>query len=195
MNMTTLTTAGATICLCAALAAAPGQQPTTPAGTPPPQPQTQAPATPQTQRVTPPASTTVSMTLTGCLYRERDVPGRSPNIVEKAGVLEDYIVADARMTGQGSPAPGAAAGTSGRMYKVEGIPDEQLKALVGKRVEIVGRPDANDEEGPSGVARPDRNPVSRDTVDLSDFQGTSIKEVSGGTACAATPAPAPVAPR
>jgi hypothetical protein len=193
MKTTIITTAGATICLCAALAAAPNQQSTTPAQTPPPQPQTQAPGTAQTQRVTP--APTAAMTLTGCLYRERDVPGRSPNIVEKAGVLEDYIVADARLTGQAAPAPGAAAGTSGRMYKVEGIPDERLKALVGKRVEITGRTDANDEEGPSGVARPDNNPVSRDTIDLSDFQGTSIKEVSGGTACAATPAPAPVAPR
>jgi hypothetical protein len=37
-------------------------------------------------------------TFTGCLYHEDAIPGRSPNVAEKAGVLEDYILADATMS-------------------------------------------------------------------------------------------------
>ncbi len=36
-------------------------------------------------------------TLTGCLYREDQIPGRKPNVAEKAGVMEDYILAGATM--------------------------------------------------------------------------------------------------
>ena len=131
--------------------------------------------------------------LTGCLYNEKDVPGRTPNIAEKAGVLEDYIIADARPAGQGSSTPGPQPGTGGRMYKVEGIPDTQLKALVGKRVEVSGRIDADDEGRTAGTATQDRNPVSPDKIDLDEFEATSIREVAGGTACAAKPAAVPAA--
>jgi hypothetical protein len=187
---TTIITIGAATCLCAVLGAAPGQAPTTPAGTPPAQPQTSAPAAP-VQRPAP--ATQPAVMLAGCLYRESDVPGRTPNVAEKAGVLEDYIIADARVVGAGSSTPGPQAGTGGRMYKVEGIPDTQLRALVGKRVEVSGRVDDDDEGPAAGLAQPDRNPVSRDTIDLSEFEATSIREVAGSTACAAKPAAVPPA--
>ena len=131
--------------------------------------------------------------LSGCLYQEADVPGRKPNLAEKAGVLEDYIIADARVVGQGSSTPGPQAGTGGRMYKVEGIPDSQLKAHVGKRVEVSGRIDSDDAGSDAGRATPDRNPLSRDTIDIAEFEATSIREVAGGTACAAKPAAVPAA--
>jgi len=176
--MKTLTiAAGVAVSLCVALNASPGQDPATP-------PQTSAPAQP-TQRVMP--NPAPAMSLTGCLYRERDIPGWTTNVPEKAGVLEAYIVADARIVGQGSSAPGLVAGTGGRTYKVEDIPDEQLRALVGKRVEVAGRIETDDEDG----ARPDRNPVSRDLIDFSDFVASSIREVAGGTACSAKPAAVP----
>jgi hypothetical protein len=55
-----------------------------------------------------------TVTLTGCLYREEQVPGRTPNIAESAGILEDYILADATMPDtQTGPGGGAAVGTSG----------------------------------------------------------------------------------
>jgi hypothetical protein len=63
------------------------------------------------------------------------------------------------------------------MYNVEGLPDGQLKALVGKRVEVSGRIDADDA-------------ASRGTIDLSEFKATSIREVAGGTACVVKPATA-----
>ena len=108
------------------------------------QPQSQ----PTTQQM--PASSQPSTTLTGCVYSEKDVPGRSPNIAERAGVLEDYILAEVtpkQAEGASSTATPGAAGTSGTvkpgaMYKLELVGDDKLKTLVGKRVEVTGRIDA-----------------------------------------------------
>ena len=86
-----------------------------------------------------------TVTLAGCLYREEQVAGRTPNIAERAGILEDYILADATIANpQGKPSSGAATGTSGLIpatgstYKVENLPDDRLKAVLGKRVESLG---------------------------------------------------------
>lgn len=151
-------------------------------------PPAQAPQTP---------STTVkpTTTLVGCLYREDQVPGRKPNVAEKAGILEDYILADASVKDT-SKEPGATAGTTGTtgappatgsIYKVEGPADESLKALVGKKVEVTGRIDP--ERGPVGTAgqpQPDRG-LGPDAINLPEFKATSIQEIAG--TCPATPAP------
>ena len=158
-----------------------GQQP--PAGQPPT----------TTQKPTPPSAeaTQATTTLVGCLYREEQIPGRKPNVVEKAGILEDFVLADATIAGAKSPggaAPGPI-GTSGKtpstgsLYKVDGPPDEQLKALVGKRVEVTGRIDP---EGgsPTGGPTADKGP-GPDDINLPDIQASSIREVAG--TCPATP--------
>jgi hypothetical protein len=145
---------------------------------------------PQTPRTpTPTTGTTVqpTTTLAGCLYREEQVPGRKPNVAEQAGVLEDYILADASTVGtQAKPGP-TGTPASGNMYKVEGPADEKLKALVGKRVEVTGRIDP--EGGPAaspGAPRPDRG-LGPDKINLPEVETTSIREISG--TCPATPAP------
>jgi hypothetical protein len=150
----------------------------------------QAPAQnpPTTQ---PQVATTVkpTTTLSGCLYREDQVPGRKPNVAERAGILEDYILADATVADsqqQPKPTTGAATGTSGTvpntgtMYKIENIPDERLKALVGKRVEVTGRidPEGRPQLGVGGGPRPDRGP-GPDAVSLPELEASSIREVSG----------------
>ena len=165
-------------------------QPTTPtrqAQPPVQEPSPSAPKTPATASTV--AQTTA--TLVGCLYRENQIPGRTPTVVERAGVLEDYILADATMPVPARPGtPPAAVGTSGsvpstgNMYKVENIPDERLKALVGKRVEVSGRIDPED-AGLGGAAAPDRGP-GPDDVNLPEFEAASIREVSG--TCPAAPA-------
>jgi hypothetical protein len=173
-----MTTAGI---LLAGMAAVASQNPPPQSATPRPAPAAQA------------AATGATTTMVGCLYRERDVPGRTPNVVEKAGVLEDYILADARMAGPGATS-GAQGVATGRMYKLESLRDEQLKAFVGKRVEVTGRIDADAGERPTGQPTRDRNPISPDAVNLPDFDATAIKEVAGGAPCPATPAAAPAVP-
>jgi hypothetical protein len=158
--------------------------------------QNAAPPRPDPQ--TPAASVKVqpTTTLVGCLYRENQVPGRKPNIVERAGVLEDYILADAAVSPE---APGATAGTSGKsasvpasgsMYKIESIPDERLKSLVGKRVEVKGK--INPQRRPpgpgsaTGAPTPDKG-LGPDQINLPELDASSIRESSG--TCPATPAP------
>jgi hypothetical protein len=141
-------------------------------------------------------------TFAGCLYREDAIPGRSPNVAEKAGVLEDYILADATIApssapdrpgaeaessrpGQpeqraGQPAAGGTAGlATGRMYKVTKISDDRLKALIGKRVEVTGT------VKPDGDVQPGEKPVNFEN--LPNIEATAIRETSGAT-CPSRPA-------
>src|SRR3990170_2022007 len=157
--------------------------------------QNAAPPRPDPQ--TPSVTVQPTTTLVGCLYRENQVPGRKPNIVERAGVLEDYILADAAASPE---APGATAGTSGtsasvpasgNMYKIEKIPDERLKSLVGKRVEVKGK--INPQRRPpgpgsaTGAPTPDKG-LGPDQINLPELEASSIREISW--TCPATPSPA-----
>jgi hypothetical protein len=159
-----------------------------------------APAAPVTAEKTP------STTLIGCVYREKDVPGRAPNVAERAGLLEDYIFAEVPSSPIATlrtpappdvpdrvPVPVGTSGSSGAMYKLAFVDADRLKQLVGKRVEIMGRIDAEagDQRAPAAGQRsttPDKS-VGHDRVNLSEFEVSSIKEVAG--TCPATPDPRP----
>ena len=180
----------------------PQQPPTQPPTTQPPTTQTPTSATASTQ-------TMASTTIQGCVYKEQDIPGRSPNVAEKAGVMEDYILvpaadattATAGTTGTTPPATAGTAGTAGtamsahKAFKLEKISDEQLRAVVGKRVEVTGRVDAERGDaaatststatGTAGAPARDKN-MGPDKIELPEFEVTSIKEVEG--TCPATPA-------
>ena len=133
-------------------------------------------------------------TLTGCVYKEKDVPGRAPNVAEKAGVLEDYILADVRPAAASGGTAGAT-GTSGTtaqapMYKLELIADEKLQAVVGKRVEVTGRIDAEAGDAKAQPATPPTTSptdkaIGHDKIDLPEFEVSSMKEVAG--TCPAMP--------
>jgi hypothetical protein len=149
-----------------------------------PQPRPQAPAAASTQQA--------STTIVGCVYEEKDVPGRSPNVAEKAGILEDYILAEVRpSTPAATPGAAGTSGTAqlGTMYKLEHADDAKLKAVVGKRVEVTGRIDreAGDSTAPPSAApnpsQADKT-IGRDKIDLAEFEVASIKEVPG--ACPAS---------
>jgi hypothetical protein len=124
------------------------------------------PQTPPAQQTQPQSATAqASTTLTGCVYREKDIPGRAPNVAEQAG------------------------GASHAMYKLELIADEKLKAAVGKRVEVTGRIDAEAGDSKSAAAPPASQTdkaIGHDKVDLAEFEVTSMREVEGS--CPATPA-------
>ncbi len=137
------------------------------------------------------ASTTT--TITGCVYQEKDVPGRAPNLAERAGVLEDYILAEITPADAAKP-----TGTSGSatvpatysMYKLERAADSELKAMVGKRVEVTGRIDAEagDATGkPPASAETNKTDriIGHDRIDLPEFEVSSIRAVSGS--CPAKP--------
>jgi hypothetical protein len=133
------------------------------------------------------------------VYQEKDIPGRAPNVAERVGILEDYILAEVSgragvsgatgTSGSGSAAGAASAQGTGPMYKLEFVDDDKLKALVGKRVEVTGRIDA--ESGDAVAPAPGEQSsktdkvIGRDRVDLSEFEVASIKEVAG--VCPATP--------
>ena len=157
------------------------------------QPQNPPRQTPQIATATATETVRPTTTLVGCLYREDQVPGRKPNVAERAGILEDYILAGAASAT--TPAkPGSTTGVTGtsgspitgNMYKIDGPSDERLKALVGKQVEVTGRIDP--EGGPAatpGTPRPDRG-LGPDEINLPEFEASSIREVPGR--CPATPA-------
>jgi hypothetical protein len=170
-------------------AQAPTQAPQTPAQG------AQAPRTPA-QGAAATEQKSAATTLIGCVYRERDVPGRAPNVAERVGILEDYIFAEVPSSpvaaNQPSTGTGGAVGTSGTaaaMYKIEFVDDDKLKDLVGKRVEVVGRIDAEagDSAKPAaGTATTTTDKViGRDRVDLAELEVSSIKEVAG--TCPASP--------
>jgi hypothetical protein len=124
--------------------------------------------------------------MTGCAHQ---------TIAERAGVLEDYLLTSASVGGQQSSAPGSAqpapgaTGTSGTQasgniqstYKIEGIADERLKALVGKRVEVTGRVDADDQReataprGTTGAQTPQTPRARRTTMSRNSRPPRSVK--------------------
>jgi len=75
------------------------------------------------------------------------------------------------------------------MYKLELIEDEKLKAVVGKRVEVTGKIDA--EAGdvtqpatPPPASQTDKA-IGRDKIDIPEFEVSSMKEIPGS--CPASP--------
>jgi hypothetical protein len=136
------------------------------------------------------------------------VPGRAPNVAERVGILEDYILMEMPgATAAGATAAGAqassgaesaqassgrdtagatgttgTAATKGRMFKLEHEDDDRLQTLVGKRVEVMGRVDAEegDAKNTAGATTSTTDKViGRDAVDLAEFEVASIKEVAG----------------
>ncbi len=171
-----------------------------PATAPQQPPATERPETTEgqdTQTPQRPAATTgATTTLSGCVYKEEDVAGRTPNPAERAGVLEDYILAEVKASSE-SPSstastPGAVgtSGSAGRMYKLEQVADERLQSFVGKRVEVVGRIDA--EAGDTAANRAAGATAGKgdasagpDQLNLAEFEVSEIRAVAGD--CPAMP--------
>jgi hypothetical protein len=120
-----------------------------------------------------------TMTLSGCLAREKDVPGMAPNVAERAGMGEDYILTNVSMaasstssststtgstgstgttsstgtsgsTMSGTQTGQSASAMSGKMYKIEGLDDSRLQPFVGQRVEVTGKMKAGASHGTTG---------------------------------------------
>ena len=133
--------------------------------------------TPPPSTTQPPAASPAgAVTVEGCLVREADVPGRKPNVAERAGVTEDYILTTTKMVKGTAPAPSArpedrpvgTAGAAAAMYEVEGIDDDKLKPHLGRRVQIDGT-----------FENVNRAPAASPSADLVQLRATSIRPVAG----------------
>jgi hypothetical protein len=138
------------------------------------------------------AQSAAPTTLIGCVYQEKDVPGRAPNIAERAGLLEDYILAELSPAEAAKPTgtAGSAMPTTYSMYKLEKVADSQLKAMVGKRVEVTGTLDvkAKDSTGqPSASVETNKTDkiIGHDRIDLPEFEVSRMRAVEGS--CPAKP--------
>ncbi|HXE79779.1 MAG TPA: hypothetical protein VNK41_03450 [Vicinamibacterales bacterium] len=145
------------------------------------------PATSSPPDSTSESASAASTTLTGCVYREEDVPGRTPNVAEQAGVLEDYILAVSETPGAGTAGTSGTAAAAGRMFKLEHVADEELSRMVGKRVEVTGKieAEAGDTGATGATGTTGDASVGPDRIELPEFEVTSIREVGGD--CPATP--------
>jgi hypothetical protein len=145
------------------------QAPPTTTAAPQAQPQAQKPVS-DTQRPTtdpqaPAAQASGQMlTITGCLKEEKDVPGLNPNVAERAGITEDYILTNVKMAASSTVSGIALA----PRYELEGIDKSELKKHVNHQVEISGTITQAAPQGDDKTA---------------DFRGTSIKMLSA--TCAA----------
>jgi hypothetical protein len=110
-------------------------------------------------------------TVEGCLRREADVPGRKPDIAERAGIAEDYILTETRVV-KGGTAASNDVNARGTLYDVQGLSADQLKSNLDKRVQIDGTLEHSDR-----VARTARNDPA--TGDLPQLRGKVIRSVSG----------------
>jgi len=121
----------------------------------PPQPATSANPPAATQPAERGQSTQV-ITIAGCLKEEKDVAGLKPNVAERTGVTEDFILTNAKMAAS-STVSGIALATR---YEVEGIAESELKKHVNHQVEITGTI---------------TQATTTDSDPTADFRGTSIK--------------------
>ena len=148
------------------------------------QPPTQTPQTPQTEPATAQAPAS-AVTLEGCLKKEADVPGRSPNPAEKAGMMEDFILTGAKVikgsipSAGGAPGakPGDPVGTAGiqPMFEVRGLESDVLKKHANQRVQIDGTVEKKDVRERQQTEA-EKGATSKD---LPEISGTAIRVVAG----------------
>ena len=153
------------------------QSPERPPQQPPQQRPTEQPAGDTTQRAG--AATAQVITVTGCLKEEKDVPGRRPNVAERAGITEDYVLTNVKMA-QSSTTSGIGLAST---YEIEGIAEVELKKHLNHQVEITGTLSRGDQMGNRGAAAA-AGSAAADNADLPDIFATSIKMISA--ACPVT---------
>lgn len=136
------------------------------------------------------------VTVQGCLMREADVPGLKPNIAERAGVTEDFVITSAKVV-KGSAPAGDSRSTASTMFGVEGLSKDQIQSNLNRRVEIDGTiegkddrargdttrspvPPRPDPSAPASTPNPSGMKAPTDTAgDLAQLQAKTIRTVPG----------------
>jgi hypothetical protein len=119
------------------------------------------------------AATPQVITVTGCLKAEKDVPGRRPNVAERAGVTEDYILTSVKMA-QSSATSGIGLA---EMYEIEGIAEADLQKHLNHQVEITGSLSTGNAMGNRGASAAPGSQASAN-ADLPQLTATSVKMVA-----------------
>jgi hypothetical protein len=137
------------------------QTPPAPPAASQPAPDRQTPATerPVSDSARAQAQAAQVITIAGCLKEEKDVPGLKPNVAERAGVSEDYILTNVKMAAS-SKVSGIALATR---YEVEGPSNDELKKHINHQVEITGTI---------------TQPTTTGSDDTPDFKATAVKMVA-----------------
>ena len=115
------------------------------------------PATQVPNRATP---ANAPITISGCLKEEKDVPALKPSAVERAGITNDYVLTDVKM----SPSSSVSGIGISTKYEIEGIAEAELQKHVNHQVELTGQ-----------IVQA---PASAPADDAPDFKATSIKMLS-----------------
>jgi hypothetical protein len=123
-----------------------------------------------------------TVTVTGCLKAEKDVPGRRPNVAERAGITEDYILTNVKM----SPGSSTSAIGLASMLEVEGIAEGELQKHLNHQIEVTGRLTTGAMQGNRGTApetnpggeRREGTPQAAAHADLPEIQATGIKMIA-----------------
>jgi hypothetical protein len=146
---------------------------------PPPPPTPQTPQTPSTRADD---DRDRMVTATGCLKQEKDVPGARPNVAERAGLGEDFILTQAKLIkGAMAPSTGAGRTTKGAMYRISGLDDEKLRSLSNQQVEVQGR--LRDRTAITGTPKPTTPGPDTAPDEVQEIRATSIKMIA--STCAA----------
>ena len=117
----------------------------------------------QTQPGAPAAQAIDTIKVIGCLKNEKDVAGLKPNIVERAGITEDYILTDVTL----SPDTKMSGLGLAIMYEIEGIAESDLKTHLNHQIEVTGRL-SRVETGAAATTASNRG-------DVPDFHATSFR--------------------
>lgn len=132
----------------------------------------QTPPRPETATAQPAPRDTAATTISGCLKLEKDVPGLTPNVAERAGVGEDFILTNVKP-------PAGSTSTRMMMFRIEGLSSDELKKHVNHQVELQGAID--DGASSPTSAKPGAAAGTRDSAASAkpkDFRATSLKMVS-----------------
>jgi hypothetical protein len=126
-----------------------------PQSAPTPQPpDNRQPTITQTPTRAKPANPT--MTISGCLLKEKDVSDVKPNVAERTAVPDEYVLTDVKMS-PSSSVSGIAVATR---YGIAGIAEAELQKHLNHQVELTGQ--ITQAEPTSPAATP-------------DFRATSLK--------------------
>jgi hypothetical protein len=98
-----------------------------------------------------------AITISGCLKEEKNVPALKPSLVEKAGIGNDFVLTDVKI----SPSSAVSGIGVSTKYEIEGIADAELTKHLNHQVELTGQ-----------IMEPDPGVPAKDAP---DFRATSLK--------------------